>query len=60
MRAAVASGIPPEVVAEKVLQAILEEKFWILTHPKTKKIVEKRVQGILTDQNPQFDPATGV
>jgi NAD(P)-dependent dehydrogenase (short-subunit alcohol dehydrogenase family) len=60
MRSAVASGIPPAVVAEKVLQAILEEKFWILTHPKTKKIVEKRMQGILTDQNPQFDLAVEV
>jgi NAD(P)-dependent dehydrogenase (short-subunit alcohol dehydrogenase family) len=55
MRAAIQSGIPPEVVAEKVLHAILEEKFWILTHSKTKKMVEKRMQGILTDQNPQFD-----
>jgi NAD(P)-dependent dehydrogenase (short-subunit alcohol dehydrogenase family) len=60
MRAAIASGIPPEVVAEKVLQAILDEKFWILTHPKTKKIVEKRTQGILADEVPQFDPGAEV
>jgi NAD(P)-dependent dehydrogenase (short-subunit alcohol dehydrogenase family) len=60
MRAAIASGIPPEVVAEKVLQAVLEEKFWILTHPKTKRLVEKRTQGILTDAVPQFDPGVEV
>ncbi|MGO9838078.1 MAG: SDR family NAD(P)-dependent oxidoreductase [Polyangiaceae bacterium] len=55
VRAAVEAGIPPEVVAEKVLQAVIEEKFWILTHSKTKKIVEKRMIGILENQNPQFE-----
>jgi short-subunit dehydrogenase len=55
LRAAVDSGIPPAVVAEKVLQAIVEEKFWILTHSKTKKIVEKRMTGILEGHNPEFE-----
>jgi NAD(P)-dependent dehydrogenase (short-subunit alcohol dehydrogenase family) len=56
VRAAVEAGMPPEVVAEKVLQAVIEEKFWILTHSKTKKLVEKRMTGILENQNPQFEP----
>ena len=55
VRAAVESGIPPEVVADKVCAAIVEEKFWILTHPKTKKTVEKRMQGILEDRLPELD-----
>ncbi len=55
VRAAVDSGMPPDVVAEKVFQAIVEEKFWILTHSKTKKIVEKRMTGILEDRNPEFE-----
>jgi short-subunit dehydrogenase len=55
VRAAVESGIPPEVVAEKVLQAIVGGKFWILTHPKTKKAVERRMTGILEDRPPEFD-----
>jgi NAD(P)-dependent dehydrogenase (short-subunit alcohol dehydrogenase family) len=55
VRAAIESGIPPEVVADKVCAAILEEKFWILTHPKTKKTVEKRMQGILEDRLPELD-----
>jgi|SRR5580700_1730230 NAD(P)-dependent dehydrogenase (short-subunit alcohol dehydrogenase family) len=55
VRAAVASGMPAEVVAEKVLQAIVDEKFWILTHSKTKKMVEKRMTGILQDVNPEFE-----
>jgi NAD(P)-dependent dehydrogenase (short-subunit alcohol dehydrogenase family) len=56
VRSAVASGIPPEVVAEKVLRAVVEERFWVLTHPKTKGAVEKRMRGILGDALPEFDP----
>jgi short-subunit dehydrogenase len=56
VRAAVASGIPPEVVAEKVLHAIAHDRFWIITHSKTKKMIEKRMRGILDDVNPEFDP----
>lgn len=33
-RQAVAAGIEPELVAAQVLDAILHEEFWILTHPK--------------------------
>ncbi len=54
VRAAVEGGIPPEVVADKVLRAVVEEKFWILTHSKTKKDVEKRMRGVLDDQNPEL------
>jgi NAD(P)-dependent dehydrogenase (short-subunit alcohol dehydrogenase family) len=56
VRAAVAAGIPPEVVADKVLDAIVEERFWILTHSKTKKMIEKRMRGILDGVNPEYDP----
>jgi NAD(P)-dependent dehydrogenase (short-subunit alcohol dehydrogenase family) len=59
IRAAVDSGIPPEVVAEKVLAAIVEEKFWILTHSKTKKSVEKRMRGILDDRAPEMEVPGG-
>jgi len=56
VRAAVAMGIPAEVVAEKVLRAVVEDRFWILTHPKTKKMIEKRMRGILDETAPEFDP----
>jgi NAD(P)-dependent dehydrogenase (short-subunit alcohol dehydrogenase family) len=59
VRAAVASGIPPEVVADKVLHAIVEERFWILTHSKTRKMVEKRMRSILDDTIPEYDPFGG-
>jgi NAD(P)-dependent dehydrogenase (short-subunit alcohol dehydrogenase family) len=49
VKAAVAGGIPPHAVADKVLKAIVDEKFWILTHGKTKKAVEQRLRGVLDD-----------
>ena len=55
VRSAVESGIPPEVVADKVLKAIVEEKFYILTHSKTKKTVELRMRAILDDALPLLD-----
>jgi NAD(P)-dependent dehydrogenase (short-subunit alcohol dehydrogenase family) len=60
VRAAVESGIPPEVVADKVHKAIVEEKFWILTHPKTKRSVEARMRGILEDRAPELEPVGAV
>ena len=56
VRAAVAAGIPAEVVADKVHDAIVAERFYILTHSKTKKMIEKRMRGILDDVNPIHDP----
>jgi NAD(P)-dependent dehydrogenase (short-subunit alcohol dehydrogenase family) len=58
-RAAVAAGIPPEVVANKVLRAILEERFWIITHSKTKKDIEARMRSILEDRAPDFSVPDG-
>jgi NAD(P)-dependent dehydrogenase (short-subunit alcohol dehydrogenase family) len=55
-RAAVAGGIPPEAVAEKVLEAVREGSFWILTHGKTKGMVETRMRGIVEGKAPEFDP----
>jgi len=56
VRAAVAGGLEPGEVAEQVLQAVVEGRFWILTHPKTKKPIEARMRGILDGVAPQFDP----
>ena len=58
VRAAIAGGIPAEEVAEQVLQAIHEERFWVLTHPKTKKAVERRMRGIVEGKAPEFDPGS--
>lgn len=58
MRGVVAAGIPPEEVAEKVLRAIVENRFWVLTHPKTKASVEARLRSILDESAPEFDALT--
>jgi NAD(P)-dependent dehydrogenase (short-subunit alcohol dehydrogenase family) len=55
IRAAVEAGIPPEVVADKVCAAVLAEKFYILTHSKTKPTIEKRMRGILEERSPELE-----
>jgi NAD(P)-dependent dehydrogenase (short-subunit alcohol dehydrogenase family) len=58
IRTAVAGGIPPEEVASQVLSAVHEERFWILTHPKIGKAIERRTRGILEGKVPEFDPTS--
>jgi NAD(P)-dependent dehydrogenase (short-subunit alcohol dehydrogenase family) len=41
-------------VADMVFAAIVEEKFYILTHPKIKLVIETRMQDILLERNPTF------
>jgi NAD(P)-dependent dehydrogenase (short-subunit alcohol dehydrogenase family) len=55
LRSAVAGGIDPADVAEQVLAAIVEERFWVLTHPNTKKAVERHTRDILEGRLSQFD-----
>ena len=56
VRTAIASGIPPDEVAEQVLQAVVHERFWILTHPKTKKADRGPDARHPRRRHPQFDP----
>jgi NAD(P)-dependent dehydrogenase (short-subunit alcohol dehydrogenase family) len=53
MNASVEAGMPPEQVAEKVFEAIKEEKFYILTHPEWTEVIKLRVDNLLQSQNPQ-------
>jgi short-subunit dehydrogenase len=41
-------------VADMVFAAIEAEKFYILTHPKIKAVIETRMQDILLERNPTF------
>ncbi len=59
VHAAVEHGIPAEVVAEKVHSAIVDGRFYILTHSKTKRLIEHRMKDILEGTNPQYDPVAG-
>jgi NAD(P)-dependent dehydrogenase (short-subunit alcohol dehydrogenase family) len=53
MRHAVESGrISPDDVAQMVFDGIVQDRFYILTHPRIKAAIETRVQDILEDRNP--------
>ncbi|HEY3742847.1 MAG TPA: SDR family NAD(P)-dependent oxidoreductase [Bryobacteraceae bacterium] len=47
-----ATGTPPAEIAEKVFQAVEEDRLYILTHPERKPEFEWRAANILNDRNP--------
>jgi NAD(P)-dependent dehydrogenase (short-subunit alcohol dehydrogenase family) len=42
-------GMDPDAVADLVVRAIREQRFWILTHPEWKNVLRKRVEALATD-----------
>jgi len=53
MRHAVESGrVSADDVAQMVFDSIVNERFYILTHPRIKAAIEARVQDIVQDRNP--------
>jgi short-subunit dehydrogenase len=46
------TAMPPERVAELVVDAIRSERFWIFTHPEMLPAVSARTEFILAGQNP--------
>ena len=55
-RALLAKGLPAEEVAEHVVEAVREERFYILTHEETKGRVRLRMEDILDARNPTLRP----
>ena len=53
MNAAVEAGMSPLQVADRVFEAIEEEKFYILTHPEWLPVIKLRVDNLLQLENPQ-------
>ena len=49
---AVAGGSPPSGVADLVLDAIRDEKFYVLTHPAWKPMIRAHMEDILEERNP--------
>lgn len=45
-------GMKPEDVADQVVEAILESRFYVLTHPYTRILVEQRYQSIREGRPP--------
>jgi NAD(P)-dependent dehydrogenase (short-subunit alcohol dehydrogenase family) len=56
MRRAVESGVAPEGIADAVLDAIREERFYILTHPGLDEAVRLRTDEILGGGYPSLLP----
>jgi NADP-dependent 3-hydroxy acid dehydrogenase YdfG len=50
-------GMTPAELAAQVFAAIAEKRFWILPHKGFKPALERRVQSILGETNPQFQMA---
>jgi NAD(P)-dependent dehydrogenase (short-subunit alcohol dehydrogenase family) len=48
------AGLDPADVADLVLDAVLQERFYVLTHPEWKPMVARRVDQILNDQAPNL------
>jgi NAD(P)-dependent dehydrogenase (short-subunit alcohol dehydrogenase family) len=54
LRKAVSSGrLSADDVAKAVVQAVKEERFYILTHPRIKGAIEARMQDILGERTPR-------
>jgi NAD(P)-dependent dehydrogenase (short-subunit alcohol dehydrogenase family) len=54
VRGLIEQGMAPESIADKVFEAIREERFWILTHPEFDAAIRERVDGMLAGRNPQM------
>jgi NAD(P)-dependent dehydrogenase (short-subunit alcohol dehydrogenase family) len=56
MNQMVATGVPAEKIADEVLAAIRDRKFYILTHPDMKPAIQHRMSQILDEKQPGIDP----
>jgi NAD(P)-dependent dehydrogenase (short-subunit alcohol dehydrogenase family) len=55
VRRMVEAGASPDLVADKVLDAIRDEKLYILTHLEYNERIRQRVEGILAGRNPALE-----
>lgn len=52
----VAGGLPAEAIADEVLSAVRERRFYVLTHQEMKRAIEYRMRDILEERAPGIDP----
>jgi len=55
-RRLIAEGLDPAVVAERVLEAIRAERFWVFSHPELVAAVQQRAESIVAGRNPEAAP----
>jgi len=53
------NGLSPRRVGELVLEAIREDRFYVLTHPESNPAIEQRTQRMLAGENPAPLPPPG-
>lgn len=51
-RRAIAAGMSPDRVADCVFQAIADRRFYILTHPEFRPLIEARMAALVEGRNP--------
>jgi len=56
IREFLAAGLDSEQVADHVFNAIRDEKFYILTHPEWKDRIRTRMEDILDERKPTYQP----
>ena len=54
LESVIESGMPPEEVADHVLEAILDRRFYVLTHDDSKAAVKARTDALLDGADPAF------
>ena len=52
--ALVAGGLAPEKVADRVFEAIRDERFWVFPHPEMLEAARSRMESILAQKNPEI------
>ena len=52
LKQVLATGMPPEEVADLVVQAIKGDRFYVLTHPDMTPAVQARMTAIVEGTNP--------
>jgi len=50
------NGMPPEEVADCVFQSIIDENFYVFTHPELNILIQARMKDILSGRNPVLMP----
>jgi hypothetical protein len=53
-----ATAVEPSEVAARVVEAVREERFWILTHDNALQRVASRIDPILKGSNPRIELGT--
>ena len=57
MRGVLSGGMPPDRIAERVVQAIQNQDFYIFTHPEWKQLLEPQIAEMLAAFGESADPS---